>query len=265
MYAMTLTFDLISDLHVETWSEFDWTACATSPICVLAGDVARDPDILQGTLQHLAECYQKVFYIDGNEEHKYHWDDLDRNYSDIAAMVAAIPDLVYLRDNVVIIQGVAFLGSNVWWDWNFDTGIDQIQSKAWFQDRQQCNPHVADMIAAHSKNDLDYLYDGIKRLQSHQDVKKIVVISHTVPSVNLICHDVDLEGTCRINTMGNSLAERLRSADSKKKISHWCFGHYHGSIDKEIDNVRYVNNCRGRGSTPYSQYVYHPLRIEVPL
>jgi len=265
MYAMTLAFDLISDLHVETWQNFDWTDKPTSPICVLAGDVAQDLSVLRHTLEHLAECYQKVFYIDGNEEHKYNWDDLNSNYQDIANLAAEIPDLVYLRDNVVMIQGVAFLASNTWWDWNFDSSIDAVQSQAWFQDRQQCNRHVPDMIESHSKNDLAYLYNSVRRLQMHQDAKKIVMITHTVPSIDLVRHDIALDGNYRMNTMGSSLTTNVHAADSEKKISHWCFGHYHGSIDRMVDGVRYVNNCRGRGDTPYCQYAYHPLRIEIDI
>ena len=41
---MKFAFDLISDLHIETWPDFDWTGQATSPYCVVAGDVARDRD-----------------------------------------------------------------------------------------------------------------------------------------------------------------------------------------------------------------------------
>ena len=66
---MTFAFDLISDLHVETWPKFDWTGQATAPYCVVAGDVARDRGRLLETLYHLGECYLGgVFYIDGNEE-----------------------------------------------------------------------------------------------------------------------------------------------------------------------------------------------------
>ena len=43
---MNFSFDLISDLHVETWNEFDWSGQATSPYCVVAGDVARDRSLL---------------------------------------------------------------------------------------------------------------------------------------------------------------------------------------------------------------------------
>jgi hypothetical protein len=69
---MKFAFDLISDLHVETWDSFDWTGQATSPYCVVAGDVARDRQLLLAdVLKHLGECYPGgVFYIDGNDEHR---------------------------------------------------------------------------------------------------------------------------------------------------------------------------------------------------
>ena len=43
---MSFAFDLISDLHGETWPEFVWTGQATSAYCVVAGDLARDRDIV---------------------------------------------------------------------------------------------------------------------------------------------------------------------------------------------------------------------------
>ena len=39
---MSFAFDLISDIHAETWPDFDWTGKATSAYCVVAGDLARD-------------------------------------------------------------------------------------------------------------------------------------------------------------------------------------------------------------------------------
>jgi hypothetical protein len=68
---MQLSFDLISDLHVETWPEpFDWTGMATSVIAVVAGDVSRDRTILVQTLEHLSGCYKAVIFVDGNDEHQ---------------------------------------------------------------------------------------------------------------------------------------------------------------------------------------------------
>jgi hypothetical protein len=55
----------------------------------------------------------------------------------------------------------------------------------------------------------------------------------------------------------------VHTNDTERKISTWCFGHYHGMVDKTVDGIRFVNNCRGRGDTPYRQDAYFPKRIEV--
>ena len=118
---MTFAFDLISDLHVETWNNFDWSDQATSPYCVVAGDVARDRSRLLDTLEHLGRCYPGgVFYVDGNEEHKNQLDDLGASYRDLARDIDLIPNVVYMQDNVIIVNGVALIGTNGWWTYDFD-------------------------------------------------------------------------------------------------------------------------------------------------
>ena len=67
---MIFNFDLISDIHRETWNHFDWTGQPTAPYCIVAGDIARDRALVIDTLEQLSEVYQGVFYIDGNDEHK---------------------------------------------------------------------------------------------------------------------------------------------------------------------------------------------------
>ena len=100
-------------------------------------------------------------------------------------------------------------------------------------------------------------------MQTHRDVKKIVIATHTVPMPDLIAHDIDLANKLKFNTMGNRHMLNALNVDTEHKIDTWCFGHYHGKVDQYRDGVRYVNNCRGRGNTPWSQYVYHPLRVVV--
>jgi hypothetical protein len=68
---MQFNFDLISDLHLGPHETFDWTDQATSPVCVVAGDISRDIEVTKETLEHLGKCYQAVFYIDGNNEFRY--------------------------------------------------------------------------------------------------------------------------------------------------------------------------------------------------
>ena len=114
-----------------------------------------------------------------------------------------------------------------------------------------------------SNHDATYMISSVGRLQTHTDVKKIVMVTHTVPDPALIAHDIELEGTMRFNTMGNRLMMQSMAVDHEHKLHTWCFGHYHGSVDQIRSGIRFVNNCRGRGDTSYSNSVYYPKRIVI--
>jgi hypothetical protein len=261
---MQFTFDLISDLHIETWNEpFDWSGRATSPHCVVVGDIAQDRSHIVECLVHLGQCYQAVFYIDGNAEHTNYRDRLVESYQDLVFRINTIPNVVYLQDNVVVVDGIAILGTNGWWGFDLDLGISPEQSQQWYAEKEGLNQDAIQSIKRMATTDANYMISSVKRLQTHVDVKKIVMVTHTVPIPELIAHDIDLDGSLRFNTMGNRFMQHALSQDTENKIHTWCFGHYHGSIDQTRNGVRYVNNCRGRGDTKYSQWAYHPLRITV--
>lgn len=262
---MQFAFDLISDLHVDTWGEFSWDGRATSPVCIVAGDIAHDHDTACHVLRHLGKCYQAVFYVDGNDEHSEQFEELSSSYNALANRVERIPNVVYLQDNVVVIDGVAILGTNGWWAYDFDSNIDSEQCLHWFKDRYHFTDETNINIARMAATDATYMISSVKRLQTHLDVKKIVMVTHTVPDPALISHDIGLAGNYRMNTMGNRYMMRAMGADTENKISTWCFGHYHGGVDQTRSGIRFVNNCRGRGNSPYSQQVYHPKRIVIDL
>lgn len=258
---MQFSFDLISDLHVESWDQFDWTDKPTSPYCVVAGDVARDRQLLVDTLRHLGTVYAGVFYIDGNEEHKNYYNDLEDSYQDLKQSIVDIPNVIYIHDNVIIINGVAILATNGWWAWDFDESIDFDQSIDWFKGRTMANDYIIGEIAECAYNDTLYLVNSVRKLQTHPEVKDIVIISHTVPVPELVMPDPDLAGTWRFNVMGNKHLTRVFEADTENKISTWCFGHYHRPVDQIYNGIRFVNNCRGKGDSDWRQTVYQPKRI----
>jgi hypothetical protein len=156
------------------------------------------------------------------------------------------------------------LGTNAWWTYDLDAHVDYDQTKLWFQDRYKTNRAVADAVEAMALQDFAYLATSIQRLQTHRDVKKIVVVTHTVPMLDLINHDLEIADTYRINTTGNSHILKALNGDTENKVAVWCFGHYHGDVDTTLGgSIRYVNNCRGRGNTPWGKSVYYPKRIEI--
>jgi hypothetical protein len=260
---MTFAFDLISDLHVETWDKFNWTGQATSPVCVVAGDIARNIDLTVETLTHLGECYQAVFYIDGNDEHRYQLDNLDQNYNELSARLSSIKNVVFMREHVVVINGVAIVGTNGWWSYDFDLNIDADQTRLWFQNTYQISNNAVDNVSSAAYNDAAYLINSIKKLQTHPDVRSIVIVSHTVPAPWLVEHDIKLSESWRFNTTGNPHLELALNEDTEHKIRVWCFGHYHQPVDRIANGIRYTNNCRGRGDTEWCQRPYYPKRIEI--
>jgi len=260
---MKFTIDLISDLHIETWEDFDWTGQPTSPYCIVAGDVCRDRDVLVNVLTHLGQCYAGVFYIDGNDEHRYFLNDLGESYRDLSDRLENIKNVVYVHDNVVIVNGIAILASNGWWTYDFDQNIDYEQTVHWLRERYQITDNEAAIISDLAYNDAVYMRNSLRKIQTHQDVKKVIVMTHTVPLPEIIEHDIDLVGNYRFNTMGNSYITTLLSEDTEKKVSTWVFGHYHKLVDTKINGIRYVNNCRGRGDTDFKQVAYNPKVITV--
>jgi predicted phosphodiesterase len=263
---MTFAFDLISDLHVETWDTFDWSGQATSPYCVVAGDVARDRQRLLDALTHLGQCYPGgVFYVDGNEEHKDYIDDLGASYRALARDIDVIPNVVYMQDNVIIVNGVALLGTNAWWTYDFDPAIDVDTSIQSIQDHFGIDNSSATNIMGVAYNDAAYMINSVRKLQTHREVGAIVIVSHTVPAPWVIRHDPDLVGNWRYNGMGNSHITRAIDEDTEDKIKTWCFGHYHRPVDREFGGITYVSNPRGRGNTDWCQPAYYPKRIEIKI
>ena len=260
---MNFSFDLISDLHRETWPNFDWTGMPTSPYCVVAGDIACDRALVIDTLEQLSEVYQGVFYIDGNDEHAAYLGDLGASYRELAALIENIPNVVYLQDNVVVINGLAIVATNGWWTYDFDPNLELDQSLQWYQDKAGITQSEAVTISGIGYNDASYVINSINKLQKHSDVQAIVVVSHTVPSSWLIDHDLQLIDTWQFNVMGNSHLSLVLENDTQHKIKTWCFGHYHRPVDRIHRGVRFVNNCKGRGDSEFNQAAYYPKRITI--
>lgn len=263
---MQVSFDLISDLHIEDWpTPFDWSGMPTSMVCVVAGDVSKDKTVVIDTLKHLGQVYKAVIYIDGNAEHRDDLYHLEESYTYLVEEIRKIENVVYLQDNVVVIDGVGFVGTNGWWTYDFDNHDSYDYSKQWFTEVYNVNMEVANTLEVIAMQDVKYMSKSIAKLQTHRDIKKIVCVTHTPPSIDLISHDIELAGSHRLNCTGNSHLMKAFLEDTESKIDTWCFGHYHGDIDTTIDGVRFVNNARGRHDTPWCKQVYHPKKIIIKI
>lgn len=256
---MILTFDLISNLDLDNWKNFNWSGLGTSQICVVAGDVATNRNITINALHHLSQCYNAVLYIDGSQEHLGYMDNISRSYQDLANRISILDNVTYLQDNVAIMHGVAFVATNGWWAFDFAGDADPNEAARLYQQDLGLEAIDTVSILQNSITDAAYLSNTIAQLQHHPDVKKIVIITNSVPRPSLISHDHELSDTWKFNIMGNRLMSIVQEHDSENKIDTWCFGRYLGAVDQVHDGVRYVNHSRGNTAPN----LYYPKRLTI--
>ena len=140
---------------------------------------------------------------------------------------------MFLHNNVVVIDGVALVGINGWYG-NYDatTPDDKFQ------------------VRAYRYEDIIYLEKTIERLQLHVDVRKIVVISSSLPSDTFYfgeqhAQDPDLYPSYTL------------IYDTENKVSHWVYGSHKKEVDITLGNVNYLNNpC-------FDKKPYYPKRFQV--
>ena len=229
---MIFGFDIISDLHLSPDNTFDWEGKATSLYCIIPGNISDDLTVLRTVLESLSEYYQGIFYIDGHAEHSGIKARQFQN-NEIAKICKPLKKVVYLHDNVVVVEGVALIGINGWYGtYTPEDSLAEIE------------------LVCAGYEDFSYLHSTIAKLQLHVDVKKIVIISNSVPTAKLFYGEIP-------KIYSEVSPDDTLENDTEKKISHWVFGSTKKIIDTTFDSINYVNNpC-------YNRSPYYAKRIEV--
>jgi hypothetical protein len=226
--------DLISDLNLSDDDEFDWEGKSTSLFCVVAGNVSSDLEVLRKTLTNLSNNYRGVFYIDGSLEHP-ELQNYDIRINEIRKICDSIDNVVYLHNHVVILNTVAFVGCNGWY--GNRKNIQEIED--------------LDFIEHFKNEDLNYLSNTIKQLQTHLDVSKIVMVSNSIPSEYLTFNSPKIDFPSESNLAISLLF------DYGVKVKTWLFGTDDIVVDVEVGTRKFVNNPVVPG------LLYWPKRVTV--
>lgn len=229
---MIIGFDLISDLNLKVGDNFNWENKATSLYCVIAGNISTDLKVVSDVLNHLSRFYQGVFYTPGYLEFK-DVDDYEKRIIDILRITKKIRNVALLHHHVAIIDGIAVLGCTGYYGDESNYDYESIHKKNRFED-------------------LVYLKNSIERLQKHLDVKKILIITNSVPNHKLYFGELP--------DPSNILPELSMTllVDLEKKITHWAYGSYGKIVDTTINDINYVSN-------PYTDQPYWAKRINIEI
>lgn len=255
---MSLTFDLISDLEITPSDPLDWFGKPTSLFCVVAGNISSDRDTLFETLEHLSSLYECVFYVDGPLDHRNIDDTYINSYVDFVERTKKLDNVMFLHNDIVVVEGVALIASNGWCTYDFDaaTQHDTIQ---FLNSTEKTDMFTSNYFYNMGINDSKYLEETIRIIQTMPDIKKAAIITNAVPLSELVDHDPSLEEEYKLNQLGNSRLIECLDDDFENKVVTWCFGRYQGDLDFDINDIRFVNNP----ANITSRNIYNPKRITI--
>jgi hypothetical protein len=225
-------FDIISDLYLTPDESFSWENKATSLYCIVAGNISKDLRTVIQVLIHLSTKYQGVFFVPGRLEYE-ECENIVKRTEELNAIALGIPNICMLHQNVVVIDGIALLGTNGWANIENNLTANNI------------------IMSAARYEDFSYLTKCLTKLQRHLDVKKIILITNAIPNIDLYFGEVPENLSDQI-----PLCEILQ-ADTEHKVTHWVFGTYNKNVDVNSNNINYLNN-------PYNHSMpYYAKRLSV--
>jgi hypothetical protein len=103
------------------------------------------------------------------------------------------------------------------------------------------------------------LYEQFLEVEQRQEVKTVVVVTHTVPIREGLVWNSDERLNLQNGSFANSRMQTLITCAQSSKITTWCFGHSHHSADFTWSGIRFVNNSRG---CPGEKRWHGPMSIQ---
>lgn len=251
---------IFSDLHLEFGSRFDVDPPPDADVAICAGDVLTKGVV--PSLRWLGERLSHklpVVFVGGN--HEYYNGSILEGIADARAL-SDYPDLHYLENGKVEINGTTFVGGTLWSDFHL-FGF---------------KPEVAMSYAAHDMNDYKKIkfsktpYVKFKPTHSYRKHvetrdfigselrksrgQKVVVVTHHAPSPRSIADQF------RTDPISASYASDMEELIFETGPALWVHGHVHHRNDYMVDACRVVSNPRGY---PGERTGFDPaLIVEIP-
>lgn len=233
-----------SDLHLEFRE--NWRILKTEDpmdirgdILVLAGDIGYLGDDNYSThpfWDWASENYQQVLVALGNHEfYKYY--DLSTMCDGLVGEIR--PNVHYYYNKVVRIEDIDFIISTLWAHIDLK---DAAITERYVTDFHRIM-YSEDMLtfADFNKEHLRCL-DFIKRSVAGSDAKHKIVVTHHVPSFQLMSPEF------RGSKINGAFTVELADYIENSSIDYWIYGHSHRNIDKTIGSTRCVSNQFGYAS-----------------
>jgi len=232
--------EFYSDLHLEFGKNFNLPEVCDADILILAGDIITFTDY-SPLLKLLKNWKKSVLYVAGN--HKYYTREpiSQENQKFKAWAKETIPQLIFLQNEFLTINGINFFGGTMW------TDFEQANQSAMLKAQNSMNDfrliRTCDKQTILTPQDTIGFHETFKqKLIDWLEMPLIgerVVITHHAPTVNPKTQYADSP----ISPAFNSLDMLKIIEDYQPNL--WVYGHTHECDDQTIGKTRILSNQLG--------------------
>ncbi len=233
---------ILSDLHQELWEPGTFRYPEVkADVVVLAGDIHRGVQAVDWIAKHLPQD-RPVLYVPGN--HEFYGETFPEVLEEMRRVAETVPNLYLLEKDTITLNGVLFVGTTLWTDFNL-----------------LGNPYGAMVTAIQSMNDFRQIRVGpeSKRLhprtviQWHQQAMAFLLgtlLTHRQTPVVVITHHAptlrSIHPTLRQDPLSAAFASNLEPLMCRhSNLVLWIHGHTHEFTDDQICGTRVVSNPLG--------------------
>ena len=235
----------VSDLHLEFPKNRQWIANhpleVTGDILLVAGDTAYldlpnsecDTYSAYQFWDWASEHYNQVIVCLGNHDF-YGYYDLSSIPNGFCKQIRQNVHAYY--NSVVHLENIDIIVSTLW---------SKIEPHNAFQTEQSVSDFFRIMYGEHRLTAEDFNHEHerclafIKQAVSESDAKKIIVLTHHVPT--LLC----TAGEFLNSTINGAFTVELGNYIADSKINYWIYGHSHRNIKAQIGDTLIMSNQLG--------------------
>lgn len=225
-------------------------------ILIVAGDIGLAKNLKTfDILYDQAHRFRAVLTCIGN--HEAYGYSLPKTIPLLQKKVTEYKNIFVLEDNFLIFDGVAFIGSTLWADFNNMDEHCMVACRRGMNDyyKIRTGPSISnaymrplepkDTLQIHEKS-VKYIFDAIRI--NREEGRKVVVFTHMGPSLK------STNPKYFGNLLNGAYTSDLEDQVIASSPNYWIHGHMHDSIEYELGETKVLVNPRG-----YVGYELNPL------
>ncbi len=228
-----------SDLHLEFGSTLTPPKSADADVMILAGDIITFKDF-QPLSQFLSAWEKPVLFVAGNHEYYTRRSMQSENTKFVQWLAQEHPNVLFLQDEAVTIDGVHFFGGTMWTD--FQQGSQQAMVTAQMQ-MNDFKLIVTDEGQRLMPSDTIDMHEAFTKKLKNWFAKKLtgprIVVTHHAPVIN----PKTIYANSPLSPAFNSLD--MVALIEKHQPSLWVYGHTHECDNHMLGNTNIISNQLG--------------------